>query len=132
MDLINKEQAYQTLSEYYHHTGALQHMALKEALDRVPVVDAMPIRHGHWERHNTYHGDDVSGFIDPDWRCSECGEQANVNAWCMYDLTAFCPNCGAKMDETKDEYVTLHHEDINFIDEDAEKAFYESLEEKEE
>lgn len=52
---------------------------------------------GRWERHNTYHGDDVSGFIDPDWRCSKCGEQANVNAWCMYDLTDFCPNCGADM-----------------------------------
>ena len=54
---------------------------------------------GHWERHNTYHGDDVSGFIDPDWRCSECGGQANVNAWFMYDLTDFCPHCGADMRE---------------------------------
>ena len=52
---------------------------------------------GHWERHNTYHGDDTSGSVDPDWRCSECGRQANVNAWCMYDLTDFCPNCGADM-----------------------------------
>ena len=52
---------------------------------------------GHWERHNTYHGDDVSGFIDPDWRCSECGGQANVNERFMYDLTDFCPNCGADM-----------------------------------
>ena len=52
---------------------------------------------GRWERHNTYHGDDTSGFIDPDWRCSECGRQANVNEWFMYDLTDFCPNCGADM-----------------------------------
>lgn len=41
--LIDKEQAYQVLSEYYHHTWPLQHAALKEALDRVPTVDAMPI-----------------------------------------------------------------------------------------
>lgn len=52
---------------------------------------------GKWERHNTYHGDDTSGFVDPDWRCSECGGQANVNEWFMYDLTDFCPNCGADM-----------------------------------
>ena len=50
------------------------------------------IKTGKWERHNTYHGDDVSGFIDPDWRCSECGEQMF-----LYDLTNFCPNCGADM-----------------------------------
>lgn len=52
---------------------------------------------GHWERHNTYHGDDTSGSVDPDWRCSECGGQANVNVWYMYDLTDFCPHCGADM-----------------------------------
>ncbi len=31
------------------------------------------------------------------------------------------------MDGTKHKYVTLHHEDIHFIDEDAERTFYESL-----
>ena len=41
--LIDKEQTYQILSEYYHHSGTLQHMALREALDRVPVVDAVPV-----------------------------------------------------------------------------------------
>lgn len=43
MILIDKEQAYKTLSEYYHHTRTLQHMALREALDRVPAVDAVPV-----------------------------------------------------------------------------------------
>jgi len=52
---------------------------------------------GKWERHNTYYGDDTSGFIDPDWGCSECGKQANLNERSMYDLTDFCPNCGADM-----------------------------------
>ena len=58
---------------------------------------------GKWKRHNTYHGDDISSFVDPDWRCSECGRQANVNAWCLYDLTNFCPNCGADMREGEQE-----------------------------
>ena len=65
-------------------------------------VNALPSvqperKKGQWERHNTYHGDDTSGYIDPDWRCSECGRRANVNEWFMYDLTDFCPNCGADM-----------------------------------
>ena len=68
------------------------------------VTFAQPERkRGHWERHNTYYGDDVSGSVDPDWRCSECGGQANVNVWCMYDLTDFCPNCGADMRGEQDE-----------------------------
>ena len=37
----------------------------------------------------------------------------------------FCSNA-----ERKDEYVTLHHDDIHFIDEDAERAFYEALTER--
>lgn len=32
--------------------------------------------------------------------------------------------------ERKDEYVTLHHDDIHFKDEESEKAFYESLAER--
>lgn len=52
---------------------------------------------GKWRRNNTYRGDDTSGFVDPDWRCSECGKQASVNEWFMYDLTDFCPSCGADM-----------------------------------
>ena len=58
---------------------------------------AEPQKKGKWERHNTYYGDDTSGFVDPDWRCSECGKRANVNEWFMYDLTDYCPNCGADM-----------------------------------
>lgn len=60
-------------------------------------------RKGKWVRHNTYHGDDTSGFVDPDWRCSECGRQAIVNDWFLYDLTDFCPHCGARMEEPREE-----------------------------
>lgn len=54
-------------------------------------------KRGKWVRHDTYYGDDTSGSIDPDWRCSECGKQAIVNAWMLYDLTDFYPNCGVDM-----------------------------------
>lgn len=68
---------------------------IEEYVKGMPTIEER--KRGHWERHNTYYGDDVSGSIDPDWRCSECGGQANVNAWCLYDLTDFCPHCGADM-----------------------------------
>ena len=36
-DLINRETAYKTLSEYYHHRTDAQQQSLREALDRVPA-----------------------------------------------------------------------------------------------
>lgn len=43
MELIDKETVYKELSEYYHHTAFIQHLCLSEALDRVQVVDAIPV-----------------------------------------------------------------------------------------
>lgn len=37
-DLISRQAAYDTLTEYYHHTTETQHEALKEALSRVPTA----------------------------------------------------------------------------------------------
>ena len=36
MELISKQQAYEVLTEYYHHTTDTQHEALRDALSRVP------------------------------------------------------------------------------------------------
>lgn len=74
----------------------------EEVMDRViemvkkePASDVRPERHGHWSdkmvtvsKKNTvgYHEDDYAfGF-----QCSECDEVLNK--------TAYCGNCGAKMD----------------------------------
>lgn len=66
-------------------------------------------------------------------RCKDCkynnGGRCSWHGGAGYkwivDDDDFC-SCG----ERKDEYVTLHHEDINFINDDAERAFYESLAER--
>ena len=42
-------------------------------------------------------GDDVSGFIDNHFSCSECKKEAEINSWGFYILSDFCPNCGADM-----------------------------------
>ena len=41
--LIDADTAFGVLAEYYHHTMPIQYMALKEALDRVPTVEAVPV-----------------------------------------------------------------------------------------
>ncbi len=41
--LIDADEAYKVLTDYYHHRTEIQHKALKEALSRVPTVDAEPV-----------------------------------------------------------------------------------------
>lgn len=56
---------------------------------QLEVVDAVPVRHGHWIRHD--YADIVDGYYVPEYECSECKN------W-VKDDTDFCPNCGAKND----------------------------------
>ena len=108
-DLIRRQDAIDALGEPpmvwtdsdYEIGRENQYDSDVSAIQKVAAVEAER-KIGHWKRYNTYHGDDTSGFVDPDWRCSECGKSANINEWFMYDLTNYCPNCGAKMDGGKD------------------------------
>lgn len=52
-EYIEREAAYQTLTEYYHHTTEGMHSALREAISRVPaadVVSAGAYEQTAWER----------------------------------------------------------------------------------
>ena len=72
--------------------------AILDQLDRedtyfedADIVDAEPIRHGYWE----FHAKSIKDV--PTESCSECGE------WSYGDNKAYCPCCGAKMDEEEKE-----------------------------
>ena len=80
-----------------------------ECIDKLPTVDAEPVRHGHWINHF----DDL--FPEESTQeCSVChaeqmGTMLNDN---------YCPNCGAKMDEStmgqvkpSDKEFTLYADD---------------------
>lgn len=43
MRMIDADEAYKVLTDYYHHKTEIQHKALKEAIERVPTVDAEPV-----------------------------------------------------------------------------------------
>ena len=43
MRLVDADEAYKVLTDYYHHRTEIQHDALKEAIERVPTVDAVEI-----------------------------------------------------------------------------------------
>ena len=61
----------------------------KEEIDQMPTVDAVPVRHGKWEKTSckwvTY-------------ECSECGEKTDETIMGL-PRYVYCPMCGARMDE---------------------------------
>ena len=60
----------------------------KQIITDFPTADVKPVRHGRWENGNPI--------------CPVCGKDKfkdlDADIWCDWQ-PAFCPNCGAKMDE---------------------------------
>lgn len=69
--LIDIDEAYKVLTDYYHHRTEIQHKALKEAMERVPTVDAVEVvrckdcryYHIYWESN----GHTEKGYGACDW-----------------------------------------------------------------
>ncbi len=101
-DLINRQAAYDTLTAYYHHKHFSQHIALKDALDKVPTID--PVKRGKWIKD----GDKCALY-----KCTACNDLCTVAGWAncipeeqMYKALKFCPNCGAQMERSEDVSIT--------------------------
>ena len=112
--LIDADEAYKVLTDYYHQRTEIQHKALTEALSRVPTVDAvltefhdrcmeieiqkrfeleLKEKHGHWKWHED----------NREWFCSECKRFVyGVSLEVYSGEYKFCPHCGARMDEVED------------------------------
>ena len=63
---------------------------LAENFYSIPAADVAPVVHGRWACVNKI--DPISGY-----RCSKCRRIVG------FDLTPYCPNCGAKMDGGDDD-----------------------------
>ncbi len=63
-------------------------------IDNAPTIEAEPIRHGWWipTEYDSYAGS------DPVWDKYECSECGREHIGEEDTLTAFCPDCGARMD----------------------------------
>ena len=58
MRLIDADEAYKVLTDYYHHKTEIQHDALKEAIGRVPSVDVVEVvrcKDCRWFEYDGYH-----------------------------------------------------------------------------
>ena len=93
-DYIKREDAleqfdYYDLSEYL--TTQIRGMLMD-----VPSADVAPVRHGRWIEDKSRTEEIYTHPV----KCSACG-QTDVLEYGT--LTAYCPNCGAKMDEEDDK-----------------------------
>lgn len=87
MRLIDADRLVYALKNMSHRDG--QSRAIKRAIKCVleePTIDAEPVRHGKWVKPSAF----------SETVCSVC-VQANKNMF--GEKSAYCPNCGAKMDE---------------------------------
>lgn len=87
MRLIDADVAYKVLAEYYHHRTETQYEALKEALSKVPTVNAEPV----------VRCKDCKHFIKyENWEYGHC---ELITPTIAMDKEWFCPNGERKKDE---------------------------------
>lgn len=88
---MNKELAIECIKTQRQFVDDMTREAFDMAIDLIketfPSADVVPVRHGRWE---------VVDAEEPrKYGCSKCKRLS----WHMEN---YCPNCGAKMDEVKD------------------------------
>ena len=92
LEQVKKYVPHENLTEWRIWSSILaERTAYKHDVFDAPVVDAEPVRHGHWKvvkSSNHPYGNDVA--------CSVCGFKMGSSFG-----YGFCPNCGAKMDEDR-------------------------------
>lgn len=90
-----KAQIQREIDMYFDEDGGGIHTAMeaRDEIDYAPTVDAVPVRHGCWKPAQV--------VDDCFWVCSNCGFPSEAcGAKILYK---YCPVCGAKMDERKEE-----------------------------
>lgn len=90
-EYIEREKALEKVIEVKHYdpelSGVVLHRYIKEIdLKDIPAADVVEVRHGRWV--NTHSDSEFA-------QCSLCKYPVYA-AW-IWNLTNYCPNCGAKL-----------------------------------
>ena len=96
------EKAASDLSGKESFGAAFVFSIIKHVIDEQPTIEAQPVRHGRWipTEYDGY----ADGYPVYDaFECSECGHEHSGEE---DTLTAFCPDCGAKMEEGGEDAKT--------------------------
>ena len=93
---VSVDDVFSVLTDWYHHRTDIQRCALAEALSHVQTADVEPVIHGTWDERIVEDREyDPYGFFRRRFYCSACGRYQT------YGKTAYCPKCGAKMEEAE-------------------------------
>lgn len=69
---------------------------VRAEIEKAPVVDAEPVRHGHWLL--------LDECANAGVYCTRCGKKVYKEQYANQKIKSkYCPNCGAKMDEEADD-----------------------------
>ena len=74
----------------------------QEAIETIPAADVAPVVRGKWHSRMYYRKATESYDLEMHV-CSECGSEWSYDAETGSSDFNYCPNCGAKMDESEDE-----------------------------
>ena len=90
-DLISRQAAIEKISETIWDTAVANDV--KTTLKELPSAQPEPVKHSHWIEHRTNSG-------NMHYKCSHCGKEVAYpyakKRW------KYCIECGAKMDEEKE------------------------------
>ena len=113
-DLIDRQAAIRTLV-FAEETGDMKCGKLREVLEvlnRVPPAQCWtPVRNGRWMTKEYEYGTNGEHdrwveriAVENDYAyCSQCGGGILLDGGEDYVYSAYCPHCGAKMEEVKNE-----------------------------
>lgn len=94
-ELIKREDAVKATWHEPSYTDAYNVLTeVRDRIEALPTVDAVPVVHGHWEI--VPNDKSTDGYYK--MRCSVCGEIL----WSIQSEELYCCKCGAKMDECAD------------------------------
>lgn len=96
-DNISRQVAIDAIQKAYDRETLLYSFVRSIATKTLNDLPSVERKSGKWIKMPEFCGDDVSGFIDNHFRCSECWREAEINSWGFYILSDFCPHCGADM-----------------------------------
>lgn len=96
-DCISKQDAIKIIKNRIEKSEVGESVDHDQVIVDIKLFPSAGPKTGRWIKIPEFCGDDVSGFIDNHFSCSECKKEAEINLWGFYILSDFCPNCGVKM-----------------------------------
>lgn len=98
-DLISREAVFKAIHDLQTAFGwinSMHEMDIHKKLLKIPVVDAVPVKHGKWIPNGD---DDMDAGM---WHCSECGHEIYSDLALIEEIqeqgyALYCEHCGAEM-----------------------------------